>query len=181
MILNLGITNRIIQNTNYVSTRKLLLVVTQERPIDQARRIANGQIDNERPCHYYPDLNRLNFADQIVYSSTDNHYDEPNNSVSEEKQYIQMRFTHSQNPYLTQIIQLTTIIMAIEDLYEDEMNGCSYGYDYAPSQQSVQIINGHYQTDGDAHRYNYLERQPTLRTPQSVEYNRLTRQSSKEK
>ena len=46
----------------YESTQETILLLPTERPIEQAR------INTDfRPSHYYPDINRLDFHDQIIY------------------------------------------------------------------------------------------------------------------
>ena len=172
-----GNSGRIIQNTNYVSTQETSFGSTGERPIDQARRIATGQIDNERPSHYYPDLNRLNISDQIVYSTPDNHYDEPNNSVSGRKAiYPNAIYTQSE-PVFDPDYSTYYDNYGNRRPIRRRMSSSSYGYSYENTNSS----SSNYQSNGDSHRYNYLERHQTVRTPQSVEYSQLIRDISKEK
>jgi hypothetical protein len=171
--------NRVIQNNNYESTHETSFTNTNtnERPIDHARRIAKGNLDSNKTPHYYPDLNRFSLSNQIVYSTTDNHYDEPNNSVSGRPGvYPNAIYTQAEQDF-------DPDYSSYYDNYGNRrpirrrMSSSSYGYEYGHNP----INSSQQQENPDVHRYNYLERQATLRTPQSTEYSKLTRQLSKEK
>ena len=172
----------VIQNTNYESTLETSFINTNtntnqnERPFDQVK-----QIDINNPNNYYPDLNRFSLEDQIVYSTTENHYKKPNNS-----------FSRTQGAYPNMIYTQTKPVSdpnysTYYDNYGNRrpirkrLSSSSYGYEYVDNS----IINNTSQQAEihNSNKYNKLESLSTLRTPQShsAEYSKLSRQTSKEK
>lgn len=162
--------NNAFQNSNYESTQETSFITSTKRPIEQAR------INTDfRPSHYYPDINRLDFHDQIIYAS-DNQYDEPNNNIGR-------RSGAFPNAVYTQA-EATIFDQEYSTYYDNygnrrpirrRMSSSSYGYDYGPTHSTME--NQHV----DNINYNHLESQPTLRIPPSSEYNRLNRELNKEK
>ena len=171
---------RVIQNTNYESTQETSFINSVERPIDQARQIANGNVDASKPTHYYPDLDRLRIENQIVYSATENQYDEPNNSFSRRQgAYPNMIYTRT-DPVFDPDYSLYYDNYGNRRPIRRRLSSSGYGYEYGhnPNSSSSQHCG-----NPDSHRYNHLERHATLRVPQtqSAEYSILSRQTSKEK